>query len=105
METSGCLTTSEWSKSITERNELIEKCEKLIFVSHCVKEKFFDGLDRKNHNTFFEREPIERVTKKRQLMAFRHTGFWKCLDTKRDRDELEVLFLKDASWLQKWIHD
>ena len=55
----------------------------------------------KNDNTFLEREPLERVTKKRQLMAFRHTGFWKCLDTKRDRDELEVLFLKDASWLQK----
>ena len=55
----------------------------------------------KNDNTFLEREPLERVTKKRQLMAFRHTGFWKCMDTKRDRDELEVLFLKDASWLQK----
>ena len=55
----------------------------------------------KNDNTFLEREPLERATKKRQLMAFKHTGFWKCLDTKRDRDELEVLFLKDASWLQK----
>ena len=55
----------------------------------------------KNDNTFLEREPLERVTKKRQLMAFRHTGFWKCMDTKRDKDELENIFLKDASWLQK----
>ena len=55
----------------------------------------------KNDNTFLEREPLERVTKKRQLMAFRHTGFWKCMDTKRDKDELEDIFLKDASWLQK----
>ena len=55
----------------------------------------------KNDNTFLEREPLERVTKKRQLMAFRHTGFWKCMDTKRDRDELEDIFLKNASWLQK----
>ena len=55
----------------------------------------------KNDNTFLEREPLERVTKKRQLMAFRHTGFWKCMDTKRDRDELEDIFLKNASWLEK----
>ena len=55
----------------------------------------------KNDNTFLEREPLERVTKKRQLIAFRHTGFWKCMDTKRDRDELEDIFLKDAAWLQK----
>ena len=55
----------------------------------------------KNDNTFLEREPLERVTKKRQLIAFRHTGFWKCMDTKRDRDELEDIFLKNASWLEK----
>ena len=55
----------------------------------------------KNDNTFLEREPLERATKKRQLVAFRHTGFWKCMDTKRDRDELEDIFLKNASWLEK----
>ena len=55
----------------------------------------------KNDNTFLEREPLERITKKRQLIAFRHTGFWKCMDTKRDRDELEDIFLKNASWLEK----
>ena len=37
------------SKSITERNFLISKCEKLIFVSNWVKEKFFEGFEKK-HN-------------------------------------------------------
>jgi len=45
----------------------------------------------KNDNTFLEREPLERVTKKRQLVAFRHTGFWKCMDTKRDMDRLNKI--------------
>ena len=55
----------------------------------------------KNDRSYLEREPLEEAAKRRQLIAFRHTGFWKCMDTKRDRDELEDIFLKDAAWLQK----
>ena len=40
----------------------------------------------KNDNTYLEREPLEKVTKKRQLVAFKHEGFWQCMDTKRDKD-------------------
>ena len=42
----------------------------------------------KNDNTYLEKEPLEKVTKKRQLAAFRHEGFWQCMDTKRDKDKL-----------------
>ncbi len=45
----------------------------------------------KNDNTYLEREPLEKVTKKRQLAAFRHEGFWQCLDTKRDKDNLNKI--------------
>jgi len=41
-----------------------------------------------NDNTYLEREPLEKVTRKRQLVAFRHKGFWQCMDTKRDIDKL-----------------
>ncbi len=34
--------------------------------------------------TYLEREPLERVTKIKQLSAYRHYGFWQCVDTKRD---------------------
>ena len=45
----------------------------------------------KNDNTYLEREPLEKVTKKRQLVAFRHKGFWQCMDTKRDKDRLNKI--------------
>ena len=45
----------------------------------------------KNDNTYLERDPLEKVTKKRQLAAFRHEGFWQCLDTKRDKDKLNKI--------------
>jgi len=45
----------------------------------------------KNDNTYLEREPLERVTKKKQLGAFKHEGFWRCMDTKRDKDKLETI--------------
>ena len=34
------------------------------------------------------------ASKKKQLKAFKHFGFWKCMDTKRDRDELNQLSRK-----------
>ena len=46
----------------------------------------------KNDNTYLEREPLEKVTKKRQLVAFKHEGFWQCMDTKRDKDKLDQIF-------------
>ena len=45
----------------------------------------------KNDSTYLEREPLEKVTKKRQLAAFRHEGFWQCMDTKRDKDKLNKI--------------
>ena len=46
-----------------------------------------------NDMTILEKKPLESVAKKNQLMAFQHKGFWKCMDTKRDRDVLND-FLK-----------
>ena len=45
----------------------------------------------KNDNTYLEREPLETATKKRQLTAFKHNGFWQCVDTKRDIDKLNKI--------------
>ena len=48
----------------------------------------------KNDNTYLEREPLENVAKKRQLAAFKHEGFWQCMDTKRDKDKLNEILSK-----------
>ena len=45
----------------------------------------------KNDNTYLEREPLEKMTEKRQLAAFRYKGFWQCIDTKRDIDKLNKI--------------
>lgn len=50
-------------------------------------------------NTFLEREPLENVAAMDELRAYKHDGFWQCMDTKRDKDNLEEMFLKgDALW-------
>ncbi len=40
----------------------------------------------KDDKTFLERGPLEKMFKKKQLVAYRHSGFWQCVDTKRDLD-------------------
>ena len=45
----------------------------------------------KNDSTSLEREPLEIATQKKQLGAFRHEGFWQCMDTKRDKDKLSKI--------------
>ena len=45
----------------------------------------------KNDNTYLEREPLEAATHKKQLAAFKHEGFWQCMDTKRDMDRLNKI--------------
>jgi len=43
----------------------------------------------KDDLTRWEAKPLEKIAKKKQLAAFKHTGFWKCMDTIRDRNYLE----------------
>ncbi len=56
----------------------------------------FDYLQ--NDDTVLETDPLERLAKDGQLMAYRHEGFWQCMDTLRDRNHLEELWAKTAPW-------
>tara|TARA_B100001179_G_scaffold227567_1_gene210333 strand:- start:209 stop:973 length:765 start_codon:yes stop_codon:yes gene_type:complete len=49
--------------------------------------EFFDLIEE--DQTILEREPLERAAQMGELMAFRHNGFWQCMDTKRDHANLE----------------
>ncbi len=46
----------------------------------------------KNYKTVFEREPIKRLTKSKQLFAFKHYGYWKCMDNLNEKNQLEEIF-------------
>lgn len=63
-----------------------------------VEPSFLDLID--GDETVLEHEPLERVAKMGQLMAYQYDGFWQCMDTKRDRDLLENLWLMGrAPWI------
>ncbi|MDC1188021.1 glucose-1-phosphate cytidylyltransferase [Gammaproteobacteria bacterium] len=47
----------------------------------------------------FEKEPLEKVVKAGELMAFKHDDFWQNMDSKRDRDFLESIYKDKAPWL------
>jgi len=57
-----------------------------------MESNFFNYIE--NDQTFLEREPLEKVAKKKQLMAYKHEGFWQCMDTKRDKDNLTEILKK-----------
>ncbi len=57
------------------------------------KYNFFNLI--KGDLTILEKDPLEKASAKRQLYAFKHTGFWKCMDTKRDKDVLEEIYKKN----------
>ena len=52
-----------------------------------IEPEFFDLIQ--DDKTILERGPLESVAQSGELMAFQHQGFWHCMDTKRDLDNLE----------------
>lgn len=50
-------------------------------------------------DTAFEKEPLERLAHEGQIVAFKHTGFWQCMDTPRDKYHLEKMWeIGKAPW-------
>lgn len=59
--------------------------------------EYIDGDD-----TVWEREPLERLAADGQLMAYRHTSFWQCMDTLREKHILEALWESGAAPWKIW---
>ncbi len=45
-----------------------------------------------------EREPMNKLIESKNLASFRHTGFWKCMDSKKDKDDLEDIWKENNGW-------
>ena len=58
-----------------------------IFV---IEPDFLDLID--DDDTILERDPLEKASVLGELMAYKHEGFWRCMDTKRDRDSLQKMW-------------
>ena len=57
-----------------------------------IEPKFLNFI--KKDDTYLEKEPLELASKKKQLAAYRHEGFWQCVDTKRDLDKIRKILKK-----------
>ena len=53
-------------------------------------------------STALEKEPFEKLTADRQLMSFRHTGFWQCMDTQREMKLLNQLWNEGKAPWKVW---
>jgi glucose-1-phosphate cytidylyltransferase len=52
--------------------------------------------------TTWEREPMERLAERGELKAYRHEGFWQCMDTLRDKVLLEELWASGRAPWKVW---
>ena len=65
-----------------------------------LNKKIFDYL--KDDFTIWEKEPLEKLSKENELVAFKHDNFWYPMDTMRDKDYLENLWEKNEAPWKLW---
>lgn len=76
---------------VTSFNEKPQITEGWINGGYFVIEpEFLDFID--DDMTILEKDPLERAAELGELISYKHTGFWQCMDTKRDRDSLEEMW-------------
>jgi glucose-1-phosphate cytidylyltransferase len=56
----------------------------------------------KDDTTILEREPLERLAQKCELLAYKHSGFWQCMDTQRDKNYLDSIWEKNRAPWKVW---
>ena len=86
---------------VTEFKEKPQTGEGWINGGFFVFEKeIFEYLN--GDDTILEADPLERLAKDGQLMAYKHEGFWQCMDTLRDKINLNKLWNEGNAPWKKW---
>jgi glucose-1-phosphate cytidylyltransferase len=67
-----------------------------------LKPAVFDYLEGDMNNMMWEDAPLEKLTNDKQLAAYEHMGFWKCMDALRDKIELEELWQTNQAKWKVW---
>jgi glucose-1-phosphate cytidylyltransferase len=82
---------------VVEFTEKPQKGEGWINGGYFVMEpSVFDYIE--GDTTILERDPLEGLVRDNELMAYRHEGFWQCMDTVREKELLEELWANDPKW-------
>ena len=86
---------------INQNNEVLEFKEKPSTTQgwinggfFVIEPEFLNYLDK--DSCILEKEPLENAAKSNELVAFLHDGFWHCIDTKRDKDNLEDILKSNS---------
>jgi len=58
----------------------------------------FNYLPDNSDDIMWERHPLEKLTEAGELAAYRHQGFWKCMDTLRDNMDLNAMWENNPKW-------
>ncbi len=66
-----------------------------------LKPEVFKYLHDDADDIMWERQPLEDITKDGELVAYKHDGFWKCMDTLRDNMDLNKMWDDDPKW-KRW---
>jgi len=95
--------------SVDENGDVISFREKTKDESKWINGGFFvlrpgvfKYLDGNMDEIMWEDEPLEKLTEDNQLAAFKHNGFWKCMDALRDKLELEALWQSGQAKWKTW---
>lgn len=87
--------------SIREFREKTQGDGSLINIGFMVcQPEFIDCIE--GDSTVLEKAPLERVAKMGQLMAYKHSGFWQCMDTVREKETLEKLWAAGQAPWKVW---
>jgi len=82
-------------------HEKPEHTEGWINGGYCVlNSKVLDYIE--NDETIWERSPMERLVREGQLFGYRHSGFWSCMDTLREKNYLEELWNSGKAPWKVW---
>ena len=89
--------------TINENNEVLEFKEKPNIKEGWINGGFFVIEPRfleyiNGDDCILEKEPLEKAAKSNELVAYLHDGFWHCIDTKRDKDNLEEIIKNNKEW-------
>ena len=57
----------------------------------------------KDSETIFEKHCLPKLTKKKQLLAYKHNGFWACMDTMREKNELNKIWKSKTKAWKVWL--
>jgi glucose-1-phosphate cytidylyltransferase len=64
--------------------------------------KIFNYLSEDSNNIMWEDEPLEKIVESNQLVAYKHNGFWKCMDALRDKIELDIMWNNNNAKWKTW---